>query len=862
MSSVKRALPKVALFCLLGLAMILPEDEGSMPETAGDTADLIRSEAVIAAKIARKQAKIDEGRKKPQHPDGYARFRSMLRSHPEGTNVTQLLMEAKRQVETMPGLPGERDAGLWNWEWLGPGNIGGRVRAVMTHPSNPDILWAGSAGGGIWKTTNGGGSWYPLHDLLPSLAISSLAMDPTNSNVIYAGSGEGFGNSDALPGAGVFKSYDGGGVWHQLSATVHDDARYINDIAHHPVNSGWLIACGGSSGGSGKVWRTVDGGSTWTHGYTMTDPLTDVKYDPDDPDVVFIGTKNSAYRSDDAGVSWSLISQGGSTLPSQPGRVEFACHEGSDVVYASCDVPIGGGSDDNHAEIWRSEDNGLTWSLRHDSVNYLGQQGWYNNVIWVEPQFPNSIIVGGIDLWKSIDGGTTLDVMSNWRLYHVGSSAHADHHAITPNINYDPEGDRTIYVGNDGGVQAATEGFLTQPLLWWTNLANNLGITQFYGADATPDGRVILGGSQDNDDLRFTRDGGGAQGWYQAETGDGTYAAIDPNDTSRFYTSYVYLQMQRSTNGGATYESCYGGVAGFGVLEDAGDDERALFIAPFALDKSEPGSWLVAGGQSIWRSTTYGLEWVSVLGPRSGDPLCSAVEFGPNQGWAKLWVGYTDGQIWKQEDSVNNWSQVEGAGGALPDRHITDIEISPHDPNTVIVTFSGYYSNRIWLTRNNGASWTLIEGSGNTALPAVQKNCVTFHPNNPDWIYVGTDIGLFASEDLGQNWGVTGRYGSNEGPVYTEIADLIWHSGNTLVAVTHGRGMYECKPLEIVWVDESNSGEEDGTQANPWNTFWEGNGNVGPGATLIVRPGDYHEGAELIEKRIVIEGDGGAAVIR
>ncbi len=208
-----RKLMPVALLCVLGMVLYWQGSGEYDPDFGQAIAGLTRSDAVIEAKIAGKQAKIDSGRKKPQHPDGFERYRNMVRPHPEGTNLMRLLMDAKRHVDTMPVIPGERDAGLWNWEWLGPGNIGGRVRAVMTHPTDADILWAGSAGGGIWKTSNGGGSWYPLHDLLPSLAITSLAMDPTNSDVIYAGTGEGFGNSDALPGAGVFKSTDGGGNW-------------------------------------------------------------------------------------------------------------------------------------------------------------------------------------------------------------------------------------------------------------------------------------------------------------------------------------------------------------------------------------------------------------------------------------------------------------------------------------------------------------------------------------------------------------------------------------------------------------------------------------------------------------------------
>jgi len=842
------------LLCLPGGLFMFERDDGEIGRTGSDTASLTRSESVIEAKIARKQAKIDSGKKKPQHPDGFERHRNMVRPHPEGANITHLLLDAKRHVDAMPRISGDRDAGLWNWEWLGPGNIGGRVRAVMTHPGDPDILWAGSAGGGIWKTTNGGSSWYPLHDLLPSLAITSLTMDPTNSDVIYAGTGEGFGNGDALPGAGVFKSTNGGGTWSQLGDSILIDAEYVNDIVHHPIHSGWLLAVGYSHQNHGAVWRSTDGGATWNTTLTNGASVTDVKVDPDDPAVVIVGTKTGAFRSTGFGVGWTSLATGGSALPTVLARCEFAFHEGSDVVYASCNVPDGGGADTEHAEIWRSLDNGVTWSLRNSTVNYLGQQGWYNNVIWVEPQFSNSIIVGGINLYKSIDGGSTLTVMSNWQLYHgSGASAHADQHAITPNINYDPQGNRYIYIGNDGGVQAATNGFLTTTTTWWLNLANNLGITQFYGADASPDGSVILGGSQDNDDLRFTRTAG-AQDWYQAHTGDGTYCAINPVHPDTMYTAYVRLEIARSTDGGNSYIPIHAPIG------DAGDEDNALFIAPFALDKVGPYQ-LLAGGTSIWRSHDHGWNWNSRLGPRVGSPRCSAIEISPTAGSVVSWVGYEDGQIWKSENTTLDWTGVDIIAGVLPDDVVTDIEISPHDPSTVIVTFGGYFGDRVWRTTNNGVSWTCIEGTGFHTLPAIQKNCVTFHPNNPNWIYVGTDLGLFASEDLGQTWGVTGRYGSNEGPVYTEISDLFWHSGNTLVAATHGRGMYECKPLEIVWVDETNTGAEDGTQANPWNTFWEGNGNVGNGATLIVGPGDYDEGQELITKRIVIEGGEGTAVI-
>jgi photosystem II stability/assembly factor-like uncharacterized protein len=850
----KKLLPVVFL-SLLGTALLWPDAGDQHLETGPASAGLTRSETVIAAKIARKQARLDSGVEKPQHPDGYAKFRSQVRPHPEGSNVMQLLMDAKRRVAAMPALQveagGDRDAGLWDWDWLGPGNIGGRVRTILTHPDQPGTLWIGSAGGGIWKTVNSGASWFPLDDFLPSLAVTSLAMSPINSNVIYAGTGEGFGNGDALPGAGIFKSWDGGGSWEQLPATVSSDARFINDLACHPTENGWLIACGISDQNQGKIWRTENGGDSWSVISTTLGWPKDVKYDPDDPDVVIVGLGHGALRSDDAGLTWDTISDGSATgLPSDTGRCEIAFGQGTDVVYASCDVDRGPGAD--QGEIWRSLDNGVTWEQRSELLHLSGQ-GWYDNVIWALPGSTEEIIVGGVDLFASIDGGVSLSPMSDWREYHTGFSAHADQHAIVPHINYGVGGEDRIYIGNDGGIQIATDGILTQPLSGWINLANNLGITQFFHADVTPDGNVILGGSQDNDDLRYTRTDG-AQDWFQAMTGDGTFCAINPVDQDTMYACYPLLRMQRSTDGGDSYHSI------FEDIDDAGDDDLALFVSPFALDKVAPYR-LVAGGQSIWLSNDHGSNWHSVHDPIFGNALCSAVEISPTQGSEVVWVGYDNGRIWKTENFTIEWEVVEGFSGSLPDTLVTDIEISPHDPATVLVTFAGYFPDRVWLTTDGGDSWVSRSGSGEHTLPEIQMNCVTFHPTNPNWIYVGSDLGMFASEDMGQTWSVTPRHDENEGPVYTEVSDLMWHSGETLVAVTHGRGMYECRPLDMIWVDLDYSGVEDGSQSRPWNTFSEGNQSAGNGSTIIIKGGDYGEGQELIEKRVIIEGNEGAVLI-
>ena len=829
-----------------------------MPDSAGQPADLGRSEHAIQAKIERKQAKLAGSFEKPENPDGIAKERMDARWHPEGTSLIELKIEAMQHTEKMPGLAQDKDAGLWNWDWLGPGNIGGRVRSILVHPTNKDILWAGSAGGGVWKTTDGGNSWYPLQNFMPSMAISALVMDPNNPDIIYAATGEGL-VSGAAPSAGIFKSTNGGGTWQQLPNS-HDpnDGYAINDLIIHPTNSNILFAAvarWGRNSGQGHIWRSNDAGQTWAEVLETPTAAMDLAIDTDNPNVVIMSYYNGVYRSHINGNAgtWRKFSTGlPGELPFDTGRTSFAFGDGNDTVFASCDVPIAPGA--AQGEIWRSLDNGVTWAKRSAPL-HLGKQGHYDNVIWMEPGSTGSIMFGGINLYKSIDGGATNTVMSNWALYHGGGSAHADQHAIVPANDYG-NSSLTIYFGNDGGVQMNTKGFLATPTWGWFNLANNLGITQFYNADASPDGDLILGGTQDNDDLRYTRTSG-AQNWYQAETGDGTYCAINPLDTDIVYGSYVHLKIEKSTNGGLSYFDSFSGLA------DAGIDTQSLFIAPFAMDKLAPSN-LIAGGWSIWRSSNHAGSWSEVLTPRPGLPRCSAIEISPIDGRQVVWAGYTDGTIWRTENYTANWTQLEATGmsGDMPDRYILDIEISPHNSNVVLLSVAGYVADTVYMSFDNGASFINRSGTGSSSLPIIQVNTVTFHPDNPDWIYAGTDIGLYASEDQGLTWSVTPTHAVNEGPVYTEVTDLIWHSGDTLVVVTYGRGMYEFRPLSTVYVDEIFAGAEDGGAFTPFNTFHEGYNFIGNGATLSVRNGDYNENDITLDKRIILQSTNGAAVIR
>ncbi|MCA9727602.1 MAG: hypothetical protein KC729_07960, partial [Candidatus Eisenbacteria bacterium] len=435
----------------------------------------------------------DEDARNPDRPDLYAWERYFMRRNDAGVVPMDGLVRAKEQLASRDGGM-RRDGGLWTWQWLGPGNIGGRVRAILVHPTITNRMWIGAASGGIWRSDDAGGSWTPVDDFLPSLAVTSLVMDPTNANVLYAGTGEGFYNFDAAPGAGIFKSTDGGANWSQLTSTNNTTFRYVNRLAHHPSVSGTLwAACR-----DGGIRKTTDGGVSWSLVLSTPSPACDVKVQASNGNRVLAGSTGflpdlfgSAWLSTDGGASWSEQTTGGAgKLPSDAGRCEVAFGTGN-YLYASLDH--------NGGEVWRSTNSGSTWSLRGSPS--LGGQIWYDNALWVDPANNEFVVVGGVNAYRSTNGGTTFSVITDWGQYHHGLSAHADQHAIVPHPGYNGSTNRTVFFGNDGGIQKATNIGTVAPTTGWTNLANNRGITQFFKGASSPSGSVIVGGAQDNDKL-------------------------------------------------------------------------------------------------------------------------------------------------------------------------------------------------------------------------------------------------------------------------------------------------------------------------------------------------------------------------
>ncbi|MGB4803805.1 MAG: hypothetical protein WBV59_14185, partial [Anaerolineae bacterium] len=402
------------------------------------------------------------------HPGEAVTFRRLQLQDENGFIPPDGLTRAGEHVRQMRiGDGADPDSGgisRGTWTWLGPGNIGGRVRAIVISPSNSALMWAGSVSGGIWRSTNGGVSWGPVDDFMANLAVSTLVMNPSNNNIMYAGTGEGFYNADGIQGAGVFKSTNGGTAWSQLSATANADWYFVNRLAISPNGSALLAAT--SSG----LWRSTDSGATWSH--RTTTRALDVNFNPaDNSKAIASGSDGSAWYSNDGGVNWTAAA--GIPVLDYLGRVEVTyAPSNPSWVYASVSR--------NSGEIWRSTNGGQTYALVNTGNSYLGGQGWYDNIIWVDPTNANTLIVGGIDLWRSTNGGSSLTKISQW--WSAPSSAHADHHAIVESPGFNGGTNKIVFFGNDGGVYRADNVYTVLGTTGWQELNNNLGITQFYGA--------------------------------------------------------------------------------------------------------------------------------------------------------------------------------------------------------------------------------------------------------------------------------------------------------------------------------------------------------------------------------------------
>jgi photosystem II stability/assembly factor-like uncharacterized protein len=757
----------------------------------------------------------------------YLRALDAMRTMPQHSTARQTVLPSRADLAAR-GLSVVTDAAsLGSWTPLGPGNIGGRTRVLVIDPKQPRTVYAAAASGGVWKSTDAGKSWTPLADLLANLSVNALAIHPADSNVLYAGTGEGFFNVDAVRGAGIFKTRDAGLTWTQLAGTDNPDFYYVNDIV---ISGRRNIVYAATDTG---IFRSADGGSTWTKIFA-TDVIggcldlalrTDLK----GSDVLlascgtfeqaFVIRNVSAQAAAQADGAWrTVLAEAGM------GRTALAiAPSNQNVIYALAASNEQGDFDQGLHAVFRSLDGGRTWNaqVRNTSGKKLNtlllsnpviaalkecgygdqslffNQGWYDNVIAVDPKDPNRVWVGGVDLFRSDDGGRNWGLASYWWATAddgtaLPSYAHADQHAIVFHPNYNGTTNRILYVGNDGGIfrlanslAPTGKGLLsacdpTVSAFHWQTLNNGYAVTQFYNGTPYPDGTTYFGGTQDNGTVRGT-DGDGPNAWQEILGGDGGFVAVDPNDPHTIYAENTGLSIAKSTDGGQHWARVFDGID---------PQEDFLFITPYVMDPSDAQSlWL--GGGSLWRTTDGAGTWqkASARVPGTQFHIVSAVTIDPRDSNHVL-AGTVEGFILRNSaaltaDGTAEWPSVQPQRG-----YVTSVTVDPTNSSVAYATYSTFGTVHVWKSADGGATWSALEGTGSGKLPDVPANAFAVDPAHPDHLYVATDLGVFASIDGGQHWLVENTGFAN---VATDGLVILPGAGGvrTLFAFSHGRGAWK-----------------------------------------------------------------------
>jgi hypothetical protein len=689
--------------------------------------------------------------------------------------------KAERQRTLRPGDGGVAAAptgpGL-NWLPMGPRNINGRIKCLAVHPTNGQILYAGSAAGGVWKTTDGGQSWTPtMHDE-ESLAIGAIAIDPSDPDTVYAGTGEPvyyLSAPGSLPlvdvawfyeGAGVYRSTDGGGTW-TLTGPIGNE--FIYRIAVDPFDPNNLLCAGFSAPtGTGGLCRSTNGGVTWAT--LQAGVFTDVLFDPVNAGRAYAAEYNGGVlKSTDSGASWGPRNAG---LPpaTDIGRVSLtlaaAC---PDVLYAKIENDYTGGCLGVYRTATAAE--GAGWAAVTDpGVDWWFL--WWCSHIAADPADTtgNTVWAGGVETARSADGGATWTPVTDASGTFTGSQpppTHPDQHALV----FDPANPNIVYIANDGGVFRGQFNAGAAPPVTWTKASTGLVATQFYDLHASSASRSMFGGgAQDNGSMIST----GGHSYRHVFGADGGYVAFHPTDPYTVYVQSQGAQIQKSTDGANTFTSVAPQIVPGGGL--------GIFPATvLAIDPANP-LVLFSGTDRVYRTQNGGTNWTPVTGPIG---TVTEIAIAPSSG-AVVYAGTLTGGLFQSLTSGTSFTPVPAVAG-WPTRWLAGIAVHPATSDVVYVSFLGFngtaVSDHVWKGVFSAGSWTWTLRAG--GLPDVPVGAIVFDPNTYD-LFVATDVGVFRSTDDGVSW-TPFEVGLPNVPVVDLALDPV---RNVLRAATHGRGIY------------------------------------------------------------------------
>ena len=647
-----------------------------------------------------------------------------------------------------------------NWSPLAPtsfvnGNSGynpglGRVNVIAFHPTQCNTIYAGTPSGGLWRTTDGGTTWTPLTDNLPRIGISGIVVHPTNPNHIYILTGDGDGGDTYS--VGVYESFNGGTTWTPTGLTFGPSSFERGyKLLMHPSNSSILFAVMSSG-----LWRSTDAGATWS--VVIAGSWRDMEFNPSTPSIAYL-SGSTFHRSTDGGGTWTQIVSG---VPTGTSRIEMAVSP-NNANYVYLISGPGGPGFSRFKGVYLSVDAGLTFSLAANTPNILNSdltgfgsstQYTYDLAIAAQPGNEAVVITGGINVWKSINSGSTFTIKSHWSTNTQTANNLTYTHADIHELVYSPC-DGKLYCGSDGGIFVSNDHGET-----FTDLSQGMQIMQFYRiAGYEPDPNKLIGGTQDNG-TNLRTSGTQVTHIYGA---DGMDCAIDHTTPATLYFCFQRGGLRKSTNNGFTSTN----------IRPSGSS--GAWVTPYVMDPTN-SQIIYAGYYDIYKTTNGGASWSNLGFDGSG-----AIAMGTND--AQRIYASSSSTMYTSANGGTSWTNISAG---LPGIYITFIAVNPDNASDVFVTLGGFNAGqKVYKSEDAGLTWTNISGT----LPDIPVNCIAYEDQNGspnDALYIGTDIGIFYRDDDIGDWLLY----SKDLP-QTIVADIEINETNDLIrAGTYGRGIW------------------------------------------------------------------------
>jgi len=657
-----------------------------------------------------------------------------------------------------------------NWIELGPINTpiilsngkkrgNGRINCIAFDPFDKDIIWIGSPGGGLWKTTDGGNTWSTNTDNLPVIGVSSIAINPNDPQEMYITTGDAHA-SDTYS-IGLLKSIDGGTTWDTtgIQYNVIND-KMVNKVVIHPNYTDSIFAVTDD-----HIMISPDGGNTWSqairpNGNILIGRFRDIEFKPDNPNILYAVKHTSGgsefFKSEDRGITWYSSNNGIS--PTNRDRPLIAVTPANpDVVYfLLCK------NDYSFHGLYKSSDNGDNWVLQSDSPNILGRstdgtstggQSWYDLSLGVSTEDENLLYVGGINLWRSVDGGVNWNISGSSGNGSNYSYMHVDQHALEFNpLN------GVAYAGNDGGLYEYMD-----TLNSWIDISDGLAISQFYkiGLSNTINSRVVAG-AQDNG-TEMTTNGV----WDAIRGSDGMECAIDMYDSEIIYSTSQYGGLRKTYNGGNNWDNIkpvnYSGA----------------WVTPWKIHPVN-NNIIVAGYDEIYRSQTGGGQWDSISYNVSNGASVRTIALAASD--EDYIYSASLNKIKRTKDAGITWVDIKQG---LPNFNISDVTVDYSDEDHLFVTFSEYQANhKVYESFDGGDTWVNITGNG---LPNLPVNCIVHQKQAKEDLYIGTDVGVYHKDNTMNDWV---PYMNNLPNVVVNELEINYNT-QKIVAATFGRGVWE-----------------------------------------------------------------------